>query len=191
LLVSTFAKTVKILVSTNHNFAMIFLLILLACSLSTTVKAQNFEQQALAILKSNDLNRDGRLSGDEVDFSFRLRRFRKVDLNGDGYLDKFELTKSYEQAYLAKQQYQQNNTETQKVDRPRIIEKLIGSSPSQNTTPNIADSGQRYTVRPGDSLYSIAKFYQVSVSDLMYINQINDETRLPIDKILIIPASQN
>jgi cell wall-associated NlpC family hydrolase len=45
-----------------------------------------------------------------------------------------------------------------------------------------------YTVQPGDSLYSIAKHYNISVSDLSRANGIGEKTVLQTDQVLTLPA---
>lgn len=47
---------------------------------------------------------------------------------------------------------------------------------------------QIYIVRPGDSLYSIARRYGSSVQTLGYINQLSDPSRLTVGQTLIVPG---
>lgn len=62
------------------------------------------QKAAERIITINDKNGDGKLSRDEVDSVFRVKRFSKVDTNADGLLSKEELTISYKNAALAKAQ---------------------------------------------------------------------------------------
>lgn len=45
-----------------------------------------------------------------------------------------------------------------------------------------------YLVRRGDSLWSIARRYGVTVEALVYVNQIQDPTRLAVGRALVIPG---
>ncbi len=44
-----------------------------------------------------------------------------------------------------------------------------------------------YTVSPGDSMYSIAKKYGVTLSDLERFNRLPDNTRLAVGEDILIP----
>lgn len=50
---------------------------------------------------------------------------------------------------------------------------------------------QIYIVRPGDSLYSIARRYGSSVQTLGYINQLSDPSRLTVGQTLIVPGESS
>jgi LysM repeat protein len=141
-------------------------------------------EQAQEIIKLNDKNNDSKLSVDEVDTSFRLRRFRKVDKNADGYLDEAELAESYSNAAKAKKEREAKGEPKSPIKQ--IIETI---NPKPPTIKTLQDSGQRYKVEPGDSIYRIAKKYNVSESDLLLINKLEDASKLPMNKVLIIPAS--
>jgi len=54
------------------------------------------EESTAKLLKNNDFNKDGKLAKNEVNFSFRMKRFNRVDKNKDGYLDEQELKDSFE-----------------------------------------------------------------------------------------------
>jgi Ca2+-binding EF-hand superfamily protein len=60
------------------------------------------EQAAQELMKSNDFNKDGKLSTKEVNTSFRIRRFKSVDKNKDSFLDLEELTESYKRSSQVK-----------------------------------------------------------------------------------------
>ena len=47
---------------------------------------------------------------------------------------------------------------------------------------------QIYLVRPGDSLYSIARRFGSSVSALSYINQLSDPSRLTVGQTIVVPG---
>ena len=168
------------------------------------INSNEYTEKANTLLKTLDANKDNKLSPNEVNLSFRLRRFQYVDKNQDGYLDQTELTDSYQKSALAQAQKSSENQQNkpllekivQKINPPvnsnsnnnqSINNAVVNLSPGNNS---VKDSGLRYKVEPGDSLFSIAKRYNIIDQDLMKINQIDDATKLPINKVLIIPASQ-
>lgn len=66
------------------------------------------------------------------------------------------------------------------------------SSTSSSTSPSTTEeaSEQTYTVRDGDSPYSIAQRFGVSTLELMELNGISDPTDLRTGTVLRIPAKQ-
>ena len=54
--------------------------------------------------------------------------------------------------------------------------------------PNIETTYNMYTVRPGDTLYSIARKYNTTVADLEAINQ-NLSSNLQIGQLIKIPEN--
>ena len=58
--------------------------------------------------------------------------------------------------------------------------------PIEDTTIDIPSEGNTYTVKSGDTLYSIAKRYNVSVDELKRVNKLTSNT-LNINQELIIP----
>lgn len=50
------------------------------------------EEAASNLLSKNDTDKDGKLAKNEVNMSFRIRRFKAADTNLDNYLDQAELT---------------------------------------------------------------------------------------------------
>jgi murein DD-endopeptidase MepM/ murein hydrolase activator NlpD len=58
------------------------------------------------------------------------------------------------------------------------------------TPSNVSGSGASYTVRPGDSLYAIARNNGVSLLALQNANDISDPRRLQPGQVLIIPTAQ-
>ncbi len=176
-----------------------------ANEVDNSVNSNEYTEKANALLKTLDANKDNKLSPNEVNLSFRLRRFQYVDKNQDGYLDQAELTDSYQKSALAQAQRNSENQQNKPL-LEKIVHKInppINSNSSDNNqlinnavvnlSPNndsVKDSGLRYKVESGDSLFGIAKRYNIVDQDLMKINQIDDATKLPINKVLIIPASQ-
>ena len=55
----------------------------------------------------------------------------------------------------------------------------------------VAGCSYTYTVRPGDTIYSIASKYDVDQDTLMQNNDISDPTTLPVGKRLKIPRIEN
>ena len=55
-------------------------------------------------------------------------------------------------------------------------------------TATLRDSGQRYTVKSGDTVWRIANRYKVSRSDLLKINGLSDPRKLNIGREIKIPA---
>jgi LysM repeat protein len=53
--------------------------------------------------------------------------------------------------------------------------------------PANAQSGRTYVVQPGDTLFSIAARFNVSVSELATINRIYDVNKVPVGQVLILP----
>lgn len=70
----------------------------------------------------------------------------------------------------------------------RTIDYQVEECFGNDYSPNIVENVITYTVSRGDSLYSIAKRYNTSVSNLMNINNLSDST-LMIGQVLKIPYS--
>jgi Ca2+-binding EF-hand superfamily protein len=64
------------------------------------------EESAEKLLKANDSNKDGKLAKNEVNLTFRVKRFTAVDKNKDGFLDKEELVQSFEKTATLNKQAQ-------------------------------------------------------------------------------------
>ena len=45
-----------------------------------------------------------------------------------------------------------------------------------------------YTVRPGNTLFGIAQFFQTTVNDILRYNNIADANRIYVGETLAIPA---
>jgi LysM repeat protein len=58
---------------------------------------------------------------------------------------------------------------------------MFGAAPAN------AQSGRTYVVQPGDTLFSIAARFNVSVSELATINRIYDVNKVPVGMVLILP----
>jgi LysM repeat protein len=56
-----------------------------------------------------------------------------------------------------------------------------------SVAPANAQSGRTYVVQPGDTLFSIAARFNVSVSELATINRIYDVNKVPVGQVLILP----
>ena len=67
------------------------------------------------------------------------------------------------------------------------VEECFGPS---YTPPNNIMNIVNYTVKKGDNLYSIAKKYDTSVSNILSLNKL-DSTNLKIGQVLKIPSSSN
>lgn len=170
------------------------LVALSAFAFSPLAWADSIDEQARLdasnIIKSNDRNSDGKLSGEEVDFVFRKTRFAKVDSNGDGLLDQDELTQSYANAARARAQRGGTNQQEPKSAFKKFINETKEAVGLTDKSPTSASntSNVTYIVQPGDSVYGISKKYNVNLQELMLINGIQDESKLSIGKELIIPA---
>ena len=53
--------------------------------------------------------------------------------------------------------------------------------------PANAQSGRTYVVQVGDTLFSIAARFNVSVSELATINRVYDVNKVPVGQVLILP----
>jgi membrane-bound lytic murein transglycosylase D len=56
-----------------------------------------------------------------------------------------------------------------------------------SASPSKLASSSRHRVRAGETLYSIAKLFEVSVRDLREANGLGHASRLPVGKVLRIP----
>ncbi|MER3457855.1 MAG: N-acetylmuramoyl-L-alanine amidase, partial [Chloroflexota bacterium] len=62
-------------------------------------------------------------------------------------------------------------------------------SPQPTTAPTTAPGGQTYTVQPGDTLFSIALSFGLTVEELAQANQITDPSTIYAGQVLIIPSA--
>lgn len=69
--------------------------------------------------------------------------------------------------------------------RPIIVEKQFEEEVEEITQPDIKTNV--YTVQKGDTLYRIARKFNITVAELARINNLNDRNRLSIGMGLIIP----
>jgi len=80
--------------------------------------------------------------------------------------------------------------------RAIVVEEDSGSTSTKATTvakptttaSTMADSGKRYTVKSGDTVWRIAHNNKVSSAQLLKINGIKDASKLKIGRVLIIPS---
>ena len=75
-------------------------------------------------------------------------------------------------------------------DRLQIGQSLRVPGPSRLTRP-VAKGTHPYTVRPGDSLWKIAKQGGFEIGTLVKLNNIGRRDVLRVGQILVVPASQN
>lgn len=66
---------------------------------------------------------------------------------------------------------------------------LIGVALLLLTMPVLAQSGETYTVQPGDTLADIAAWYDVTTADLMAANGISDPNLIFVGQTLTIPGA--
>ncbi len=57
------------------------------------------------------------------------------------------------------------------------------------TTTVVMDSNRTHTVKPGESLYSIAEDYNLSAPALQELNEIGDDENLAVGQVLRLPPS--
>src|SRR3954447_26722824 len=83
---------------------------------------------------------------------------------------------------------------TQRVNRMRkfplfvAVVIIIASFAFGNVAPAHAQGGGTYVVQPGDTLFSVAARFNVSVSDLATINKIYDVNAVYVGQVLWLPA---
>lgn len=106
------------------NFSILFSLIALSglFALSSLAKKDGSVAEEIAtlppneaaakLLKANDANKDGKLAKNEVNLSFRMKRFKRVDKNNDNFLSLEELENSYKKT-----------TEVKSIEAKSAVEK--------------------------------------------------------------------
>ena len=70
-----------------------------------------------------------------------------------------------------------------------VVDAVIATSKGQNI-PNLPESGNYYVVKKGDSLWSIANKYGITVDELKKLNNLNSNNLL-VGQILEIPGSSS
>jgi LysM repeat protein len=68
---------------------------------------------------------------------------------------------------------------------PRAIVVESAAAPAATT---LSDSGKRYTVKSGDTVWRISHNHKVSSKHLLEVNGIKDASKLAIGRVLIIPT---
>lgn len=69
------------------------------------------------------------------------------------------------------------------------IAAALPAVPQVNFTKSTLSSAAQYTVRPGDTLWSISKAYNVDLDTLAKINNITDNSAIEKGQVLIIPTA--
>lgn len=73
--------------------------------------------------------------------------------------------------------------------RPQAVEPAARPAPRLTPAPKLASaSGRTHTVRQGDTLYSISRDYDVSVSELTQSNSLSSPDRIRVGQTLTIPG---
>lgn len=75
------------------------------------------------------------------------------------------------------------------LTRPEALQ--VGQTiciPRQQVFPACPE-GNFHTIRPGDTLYSLARFYNVSLDDLLEANPGLDPDRLTVGQVICIPVA--
>ena len=73
----------------------------------------------------------------------------------------------------------------------------IAAPPNSNETavqvipPVISSSGDTYTVRPGDTLYQIARHFQVSLNALITVNKLTNPSLIYAGQVLTLPGNSS
>ena len=60
-----------------------------------------------------------------------------------------------------------------------------GQFQEQSNAPEVT-----HRVAPGETLWSLARYYHVELARLMAVNKISDSTRLSVGRILVIPGAR-
>lgn len=71
-----------------------------------------------------------------------------------------------------------------RIKETEVVEECFG----EEYVPPTSSSTIKHTVKNGDNLYNLAKYYNVSVSDILSVNNFNNNN-LSIGQILLIPVS--
>ena len=66
---------------------------------------------------------------------------------------------------------------------------LVEESNDLATTPGVQDSGETYTIKPGDTLWRISSRFKVSRDHLLALNGIKDANKLYAGRKIKIPAN--
>jgi len=73
-------------------------------------------------------------------------------------------------------------------EEPSAFRAVEAPSTQANVATPLVDSGQKYTVKSGDTVWRIASRYKVSRENLLKINGISDPRKLNAGREIIIPA---
>lgn len=69
----------------------------------------------------------------------------------------------------------------------KLIKQTAAPAPAPASRPSAGTSGIEHVVRPGETLYIIAKAYNVSAKTIVDVNKIQDAGRLSVGQKLFIP----
>jgi LysM repeat protein len=83
-----------------------------------------------------------------------------------------------------------DKTKTPGVEPPPPTATPSPTTPPTPTATSVPVGGVTYIVKPGDSLYSIARRYNMTVDEIMELNGITDPTSLQVGQELIISSGQ-
>lgn len=72
---------------------------------------------------------------------------------------------------------------------PPVLPPLSTSSTSSTTTTTIAVVVRTYEIQSGDSLFSIAQRFGVSVAEILELNGIDDPDRIEAGQVLTLPSN--
>ncbi len=70
------------------------------------------------------------------------------------------------------------------------VEEPSSTPPTEETTPTQQPEVSTYTVQEGDTLWSIAQKFGISVDDLLKANDLTDPDSLQVGQELIIPQGE-
>lgn len=76
------------------------------------------------------------------------------------------------------------------ISTPVSSDKAAKSTTKSNDKPSSSVSGAAYTVKSGDSLWTIAKKHHISTKKLAEANGLNDKASLKVGQKLIIPGAK-
>ena len=73
-------------------------------------------------------------------------------------------------------------------DATKIIEGNMIIIPLKNNAKDVKASNLTYKITEGDTLYKIARDYNVKIEDIIFINNLKNNSFLEIDQIIMLPV---